>query len=54
MKQLLSGQLTSRKSPIKFPQKNLMKRDPVIAKIWRKNKVTSKLLKIWKITIHLP
>ena len=26
----------------------------VIAKTWRKNKVASKLLKIWKITVHLP
>ena len=38
----------------KIPTENHMKRDPVIAKIWRKNKVTSKLLKIWKITVHLP
>ena len=38
----------------KIPTENLMKRDPVIAKIWRKNKVTSRLLKIWKIIVHLP
>ena len=37
----------------KNPTENHMKKDPVIAKTWRKNKVATELLKIWKITIHL-
>ena len=37
-----------------IPTENDKERDPVIAKTWRKNKVTSKLLKIWKITVNLP
>ena len=37
-----------------IPTENDKERDPVIAKTWRKNKVASKLLKIWKITVHLP
>ena len=54
MKQLLSGQPTSKKSSKKNPTENYMKKDPVIPKTWRKNKVAMELLKIWKITIHLP
>ena len=38
----------------KIPTENHMKKDPVIAKTWRKNKVATELLKIWKITVHLP
>ena len=37
-----------------IPTENDKERDPVIAKTWRKNKVAFKLLKIWKITVHLP
>ena len=37
----------------KIPTENHMKKDPVIAKTWRKNKVATELLKICKITGHL-
>ena len=37
-----------------IPIENHMKRDPIIAKTLKKIKVATELLKIWKITIHLP
>ena len=45
MKQLLSGQPTSRKCPKKNPTEIHIKKEPVIAKTWRKNKVATELLK---------